>query len=198
MASPPGRFSTTTGLPQRAVSRSANSRAPISAPLPGPSGTMKRTLRWGQDVCAEAIGIAMRSERLAQTAQSTARVLFMVLPQSAYPARTAARRIIPSTRPVQDARDCVALPVLDEGAVVQLRDRLLQLSLGVHHDRAVPRDRLLDGLARDQQEADAFVSGLDRHLVTAVKQNQGSIASALADNGLARGSLLLREDAERT
>src|SRR6267142_532886 len=38
-------------------------------------------------------------------------------------------------------------PVLDEGPVIQLRDRLLQLGLGVHHDRPVPGDRLLDRLA---------------------------------------------------
>src|SRR5450759_5745205 len=46
--SPPGRFSTTTGLPQRAVNRSANSLAAISTPDPGPSGTMNLTVRCGQ------------------------------------------------------------------------------------------------------------------------------------------------------
>ena len=34
MPSPPGRFSTTTGFPHRAASRSANSRAAMSVPLP--------------------------------------------------------------------------------------------------------------------------------------------------------------------
>jgi hypothetical protein len=38
-------------------------------------------------------------------------------------------------------------PLLDEGAVVQLGEGLPQLGLGVHHDRAVPGDRLLDRLA---------------------------------------------------
>ena len=47
MPSPPGRFSTTTDWPQRADSLSANSRAPISTPLPGPSVTMNRTGRFG-------------------------------------------------------------------------------------------------------------------------------------------------------
>src|SRR6266545_5511092 len=49
--SPPGRFSTTTGLFQRAASLSANSRAPMSVPLPGPSGKINLTVRWGQ-LCA--------------------------------------------------------------------------------------------------------------------------------------------------
>src|SRR6185503_6984242 len=57
--SPPGLFSITTGWPHFLVSRSANSRPPISVPLPGPSVTMKRTLRVGQ-FCAEA-GAAARS-----------------------------------------------------------------------------------------------------------------------------------------
>ena len=49
---PPGRFSTTTGWPQiLAWSLSANSRAPMSAPAPGPNGTMNLTGRVGQ-VCA--------------------------------------------------------------------------------------------------------------------------------------------------
>src|SRR5687767_14769733 len=55
MASPPGLFSTTTGLPHFAASLSAISRAVMSTPEPGPSGTMKRTERVGQDcVCASA------------------------------------------------------------------------------------------------------------------------------------------------
>ena len=56
MASPPGRFSTTTGWPQRWVRRSANSRAPMSEPLPAPSVRMNRTGRVGHFVSAEAIG----------------------------------------------------------------------------------------------------------------------------------------------
>ena len=48
IASPPGLFSTTTGLPHFCDSLSAISRAPMSTPEPGPSGTMKRALRCGQ------------------------------------------------------------------------------------------------------------------------------------------------------
>src|SRR5262245_39845179 len=52
--SPPGRFSTTTGLPHRADNRSANKRAPMSAPAPGPNGTMNFTVWSGQTSAAEA------------------------------------------------------------------------------------------------------------------------------------------------
>jgi hypothetical protein len=41
----------------------------------------------------------------------------------------------------------------DEAAILQLRHGLAQLLLGIHHDGAVPGHRLLDGLARDEQEA---------------------------------------------
>src|SRR5450756_936679 len=54
MASPPGRFSTTTVWPHFAVSLSANSRAVISTPEPGPSGMMNLTTRCGQaGACAD-------------------------------------------------------------------------------------------------------------------------------------------------
>jgi hypothetical protein len=51
--SPPGRFSTTTAWPHFAASFSAISRAPMSAPAPGPSGRMTRTVRVGQFCAAE-------------------------------------------------------------------------------------------------------------------------------------------------
>src|SRR5713226_4100763 len=57
--SPPGRFSTTTGWPQRLLNRSAIRRVPISIPLPGPSVTMNLTVRCGH-VCA-ADGIAPKT-----------------------------------------------------------------------------------------------------------------------------------------
>ena len=48
MLSPPGLFSITTGWPHFWVSFSANTRAPMSAPAPGPNGTMNFTGRVGQ------------------------------------------------------------------------------------------------------------------------------------------------------
>src|ERR1043166_5873982 len=69
MLSPPGLFSTTTGWPHLACSFSASSRAPISAPAPGPNGTMNRTERVGQlCACAGAgatSGVAKRATAAA-------------------------------------------------------------------------------------------------------------------------------------
>src|SRR6516165_10524868 len=52
MPSPPGRFSITIGWSHFLVSLSANKRAPISAPLPGPSVRMNLTDRVGHDCAA--------------------------------------------------------------------------------------------------------------------------------------------------
>jgi len=41
---------------------------------------------------------------------------------------------------------------LQEGPLLELRVRLTKLLLSIHHDRAVPRHRLLERLSRDQQE----------------------------------------------
>src|SRR5438067_9519805 len=57
---------------------------------------------------------------------------------------------------------------LDEGTGVELADRLLQLAIRVHDDRPVPGDGLTQRAAGDEQEADAFVTCLHRHLVAAV------------------------------
>ena len=59
-ASPPGRLSTITGWPQRWLRRSASRRAPMSAPLPTPSGTMNLTGRVGHLVSAEAVAAHAR------------------------------------------------------------------------------------------------------------------------------------------
>ena len=58
---------------------------------------------------------------------------------------------------------------LDEGAALQFVNCLAKLCLGVHHDGPVPRYRLLDWLAGDQQETDAFIAGLNSHLIAAVE-----------------------------
>ena len=74
----------------------------------------------------------------------------------------------------------------DKRAAAQLGERLLQLGLSVHHDRAVPGDRLRDRLAGNQQETNAFVAGLHRDLVAAIEHNQRAIAGLLPDHNLAR------------
>src|SRR5258708_4757239 len=57
--------------------------------------------------------------------------------------------------------DCLfASAVLDKRAVVQLVNRLAQLLLSIHHNRAIPRHRLLDWLSRHKQEPNSLRSGL--------------------------------------
>ena len=64
MPSPPGRFSITIGWFHFLLSRSASNRAPMSAPLPGPSVRMNLTGRVGHD-CAEADATASRDANSA-------------------------------------------------------------------------------------------------------------------------------------
>ena len=56
MLSPPGLFSITTGWPHFCCSLSANSRPPMSAPAPGPNGTMNFTVRVGQACACDGRG----------------------------------------------------------------------------------------------------------------------------------------------
>src|SRR5215475_10880192 len=71
--SPPGRFSTTTGWPQRLLNRSPIIRVPISTPLPGPSVTMNLTARCGQ-VCAFD-GCAARTSTARQATPNARRCI---------------------------------------------------------------------------------------------------------------------------
>src|SRR5258708_637398 len=72
----------------------------------------------------------------------------------------------------------------DKGPVGGVCNRLLQLGLGVHHDRPVPGDRLADRLAGDKQEPDALVAGLDGNVVAAVEDDQRPVTGLLADDDL--------------
>ena len=58
MPSAPWRFSTTIAWPHFSDSRSAITRADRSMPLPGGNGTMKRTVRCGQDCACTSGGAA--------------------------------------------------------------------------------------------------------------------------------------------
>ena len=84
----------------------------------------------------------------------------------------------------------------DKRTAAQLGERLLQFGLRVHHDRAVPGDRLLDRLARHEEEANAFVAGLHRHFVAAVEDDERPVAGLLADQDLVGAVGLLGEHAE--
>ena len=72
MLSPPGRFSITTGWPQIFCSRSANSRPPMSAPAPGPNGTMNFTVRVGQACACDGVanGRAAATQAARENRQS--------------------------------------------------------------------------------------------------------------------------------
>src|SRR6516165_876742 len=70
-------------------------------------------------------------------------------------------------------------PTVNHPALADKR-ALLQLGLRVHHDRAVPGDRLLDRLTRHEDEADAIVAGLHADLIAGIEQHQRTIAGPLA------------------
>src|SRR5256885_835902 len=78
MLSPPGLFSTTTGWPHLTCSFSASNRAPISAPAPGPNGTMNLTARVGQFCACAGASTVRNSARRAAILQSFP---FMMVPR---------------------------------------------------------------------------------------------------------------------
>src|SRR5476651_1802414 len=67
-ASPPGRFSTTTGWPHFCDSLSANTRAVISTPEPGPSGMMNLTERCGQTGACAIVNVDDKANATAKPA----------------------------------------------------------------------------------------------------------------------------------
>jgi hypothetical protein len=71
------------------------------------------------------------------------------------------------------------LVVLDERPVAQLADRGLQFGLGVHHDRSVPGDGLLERAARAQQAPDTLLAGLHDDLVATVEHDERAVAGLL-------------------
>ena len=86
--------------------------------------------------------------------------------------RLAAVRVLERPDPVDEVAGWRLGRRLKEGSFPQFLVGLLELRLGVHHDRAVPRDGLLEGLARDQKEAEAVVPRLHHDVVAAIKQHQ--------------------------
>src|SRR5215469_9483876 len=74
--SAPGLFSITTGFPQRAGSRSASRRAPMSTPEPGPSVTMNLTGRCGQ---AGACAPDGETDQARATASAAQRSIFAIM-----------------------------------------------------------------------------------------------------------------------
>jgi hypothetical protein len=72
----------------------------------------------------------------------------------------------------------------------------LQFLFSVHDDGAVPGDRLLEGLARNQKEPDPLLTRLHGNLIAAVEKDERAIAGAIADQGLAAIDGFLGERAE--
>src|SRR5262245_66594575 len=64
---------------------------------------------------------------------------------------------------------------LEERPPLELFESLAELLLRVHHDGAVPGNRLLERLTRDQKKSDPLVSCLDSYFITAVEENQGTV-----------------------
>src|SRR3569623_1519860 len=86
---------------------------------------------------------------------------------------------------------------LDEGAAAQLRNCGLQFGLRVHDDRSVQRDRLLDRLAGDEQEAPPSLARLHADLVAAVEHDERTVAGRLTEQDLLAVDLFLGQAAAR-
>src|ERR1019366_8437404 len=71
-----------------------------------------------------------------------------------------------------------ALPTrraLQERALLQFLERLAELLLGVHYNRAVPRNGFPERLSRAQQEPDPVLSGLYADVVATVEKHQRAV-----------------------
>src|SRR5205814_633570 len=62
--------------------------------------------------------------------------------------------------------------MLDERAVLELFDRLLDLLAAVHHDRTPPRNRLVERFPRNQEEPRRRVAGFHPDRVAIVEDDQ--------------------------
>src|SRR5258708_4484764 len=61
---------------------------------------------------------------------------------------------------------------LEESYFFQLGERVAKLLLSVHHDRSVPRDRLLERFAGNKEEANSVVASLNDDFVAAIKEHE--------------------------
>ena len=64
---------------------------------------------------------------------------------------------------------------IEERPLAQFLERLAELLLRVHHDRAVPGDGLLERLSRDEKEPNPVVAGLHLDLVAAVEEHERAV-----------------------
>ena len=85
---------------------------------------------------------------------------------------------------------------LDEGPILKLAHRLLQLGLCVHDDWSIPRHRFLEAACRRRAEIGFLVSGFNCHLIAAVEENERTVAGALTDQSFAPVDLLFGQNTE--
>src|SRR4029079_2549602 len=86
---------------------------------------------------------------------------------------------------------------LDERSVAQLGHGLLQFCLAIHDDWPVPSNGLLNGLPRNQQEANSLLPGLHRDFIAFVKQHERAVTGRLPEKDLLAINLFLGKHAER-
>ena len=66
----------------------------------------------------------------------------------------------------------IGVLLLQKRSLIQFFECLLQLFLRVHHNRAVPGDRLFQRLAGDEKKSNAIVSGLHSDFIAAIEKNE--------------------------
>src|SRR2546429_2120028 len=69
--------------------------------------------------------------------------------------------------------------MLDERAVLELFDRLLDLPAAVHHNRTPPRNRLVERLAPHQEEPPRPVAGLHPDRIAILEDDEGTVPDHL-------------------
>src|ERR1051325_5811647 len=82
--------------------------------------------------------------------------------------KSASSRLKPSSSRTRLSEKSAAVRLtagLDERPGAHFRHRLTQFRFRIHDNRSVPRDRLFDRLAGDQEKANALLAGLDRDFV---------------------------------
>src|SRR5712692_3220350 len=84
-----------------------------------------------------------------------------------------------SSHSVRHAGAALRSARLEKRAVAQLVVGGAQLLFGVHHDRSIPSDGLLDRPPRDEEKPDSCFSGLHRDLIAAVEQHERAIPRLL-------------------
>src|SRR5215469_12119047 len=86
-----------------------------------------------------------------------------------------------------------SLARLQKRPSLQLLKCLAELLLGVHDDGAVPGDRFLERLSRDQKETDALLTRLYNELIAAIKEDQRAVIRMCRRGGLGPANRFCRD-----